>query len=111
PRGSAANFIIDGIRHVNPEFPYEEILDEVTAVNTAVDAAPSGSLVVILPETVSRAIQLIDQRRPITESTELQRSPQQMTEHTASDPAATSTAESDPSVQSSTDYVPSNSSL
>ncbi len=111
PRGSAANFIIDGIRHVNPEFPYEEILDEVTAVNTALDAAPSGSLVVILPETVSRAIQLIDQRRPITESTELQRSPQQMTEHTASDPAATPTAEPDPSVQSSTDYVPSNSSL
>ncbi|MBF2087308.1 MAG: cyanophycin synthetase [Synechococcales cyanobacterium K44_A2020_017] len=111
PRGSAANFIIDGIRHVNPEFPYEEILDEVTAVNTALDAAPSGSLVVILPETVSRAIQLIDQRRPITEATELQRSPQQMAEHTESDPAATSTAEPDPSVQSSTDYVPSNSSL
>lgn len=111
PRGSAANFIIDGIRQVNPEFPYEEILDEVTAVNTALDAAPSGSLVVILPETVSRAIQLIDQRRPITEATELQRSPQQMDEHTESDPAATSTAEPDPSVQSSTDYVPSNSSL
>ncbi|TVQ16495.1 MAG: cyanophycin synthetase [Leptolyngbya sp. DLM2.Bin15] len=111
PRGSAANFIIDGIRQVNPEFPYEEILDEVTAVNTALDAAPSGSLVVILPETVSRAIQLIDQRRPITEATELQRSPQQMAEHTESDQAATSPAEPDPSVQSSTDYVPSNSSL
>lgn len=111
PRGSAANFIIDGIRQVNPEFPYEEILDEVTAVNTALDAAPSGSLVVILPETVSRAIQLIDQRRPITEATELQRSPQQIVEHTEGEPATTSPAEPDPSVQSSTDYVPSNSSL
>jgi cyanophycin synthetase len=106
-RGTAADFIVDGIRQVNPEFPYEEILDEVTAINRALDQAPSGSLVVILPESVSRAIQLIDQRRPITEATELQRSPQDA----ATDAPGTALPEGGDGDTSSADYVPSNRSL
>lgn len=113
PRGSAAAFIIEGIRSVNPDFPYEEILHETTAVNTALDQAPAGSLVVILPESVSRAIQLIDARRPIAESTELQKP--MPTVVPASTPAAPVNAEAKPSSAiadptadpTSEEYVPS----
>ncbi|NEP04227.1 MAG: hypothetical protein F6K34_04960, partial [Okeania sp. SIO4D6] len=43
----------------------ESILDETTAINTALDRASSGGLVVILPESVSRAISLIEVRNPV----------------------------------------------
>ncbi|MEB3336197.1 MAG: cyanophycin synthetase, partial [Leptolyngbyaceae bacterium] len=66
PRGEAAQWINEGIAQVvKPGIRYETIYDETTAINTALDSAPSGSLVVILPETVSRAISLIEARRPI----------------------------------------------
>jgi cyanophycin synthetase len=65
-RGDASRLIIRGIEQIQPNLPYEIILDETTAVNTALDRAPNGSLVVILPESVSRAIALIDARRPQT---------------------------------------------
>jgi len=64
-RGDAAKFIIEGIKQVSPDFPYETILDETKAVNTALDSASVNSLVVILPETVSCAMQLIEARNPI----------------------------------------------
>jgi cyanophycin synthetase len=64
PRGEAADLIIRGIEQIQPNLPREIILDETTAVNTALDQAPNGSLVVILPETVSRAISLIEARNP-----------------------------------------------
>ncbi|HEY9850778.1 MAG TPA: cyanophycin synthetase [Leptolyngbyaceae cyanobacterium] len=67
PRGDAAALIIKGIQQAKPDARYESILDEITAVNTALDNASAGSLVVILPETVTRAIGLIEARRPITE--------------------------------------------
>lgn len=47
---------------------YELILDEITAVNKALDEAPAGSLVVILPEGVTKALGLIEARKPIQES-------------------------------------------
>ncbi|MBE9162935.1 cyanophycin synthetase [Tychonema sp. LEGE 06208] len=47
---------------------YELILDETTAVNKALDEAPAGSLVVILPEGVTKALGLIEARKPIQES-------------------------------------------
>jgi cyanophycin synthetase len=61
-RGSAADLIISGIKQVNPKYKYESILDETQAINKALDIAPENSLVVILPESVSRAIQLIKAR-------------------------------------------------
>jgi cyanophycin synthetase len=70
PRGDAANLIIVGIQNKNPDFPYECILDETIAVNKALDTAPSGSLVVILPESVTRALQLIEARHPVTTATD-----------------------------------------
>ncbi|GAB4380341.1 MAG: cyanophycin synthetase [Elainellaceae cyanobacterium] len=64
PRGDAAALIHQGLEQGNQQVPYETILDETTAINTALDRAPKGSLVVILPESVSRAIQLIEARNP-----------------------------------------------
>ncbi|MBD2020931.1 cyanophycin synthetase, partial [Leptolyngbya sp. FACHB-36] len=68
PRGDAARLITQGIEAVNPACPHETILDETTAINTALDSAPIDSLVVVLPESVTRAISLIDARRPAQES-------------------------------------------
>lgn len=74
-RGSAAALIEEGIRQIQPGLKYDVILDETTAVNTALDRAPKDALVVILPESVSRAMSLIDARRPISEATTLQPAP------------------------------------
>ncbi|MDX2231433.1 MAG: cyanophycin synthetase [Leptolyngbyaceae cyanobacterium bins.349] len=67
PRGDAARWIARGLQQAKPDCRFEMILDEATAINTALDSAPLNSLVVILPESVSRAIQLIEARRPVTE--------------------------------------------
>jgi cyanophycin synthetase len=66
-RGSAAALITKGITEVNPNCRYESILDETAAINKALDMAPDNSLVVILPESVSRAIKLIKLRGLVTE--------------------------------------------
>jgi cyanophycin synthetase len=61
PRGEAAALIRDGIQDENPAFPYETILDEITAIQTALGRATPGSLVVILPESVNRILELLKQ--------------------------------------------------
>ncbi|MDB9345405.1 cyanophycin synthetase [Nodularia spumigena CS-586/05] len=71
-RGSAANLITQGITEVNPNCRYESILDETAAINKALDMAPDNSLVVILPESVSRAIKLIKLRGLVTEEVQEQ---------------------------------------
>lgn len=68
PRGSAASLICEGITNTAPNSNYESILHETTAINTALDSAPAGSLVVILPESVNRALDLINARHPIDNS-------------------------------------------
>jgi cyanophycin synthetase len=72
PSGDAVKFIVEGINQQKPDCRYEAILNETEAVNTALDQAPEGSLVVILPESVTRAIALIESRRPVQEKTEPQ---------------------------------------
>ncbi|MBW4578013.1 MAG: cyanophycin synthetase [Tildeniella nuda ZEHNDER 1965/U140] len=64
PSGEAASLITEGIVQAKPDARYETILDEVTAIQTALDAASLNGLVVILPESVTRAISLIEARRP-----------------------------------------------
>lgn len=66
-RGSGAELIAKGIMQAKPDYSYETILDETEAINKALDTAPGGSLVVILPESVNRAISLIEVRGPISE--------------------------------------------
>lgn len=65
PRGEAAALITKGIEQARPNQAYETILNETEAVNTALDNASAGSLVVILPESVSRALSLIEARQPL----------------------------------------------
>jgi len=67
-RGDAAQLIGKGIMQVKPDYNYQTILDETEAITTALNGAPSGSLVVILPESISRAIKLIEARHPIKEA-------------------------------------------
>ncbi len=71
PRGDGADLICKGIKEVLDKYPnlrYESIINETEAINKALDEAPSGSLVVILPETVKGALSLIEARNPIKES-------------------------------------------
>ncbi|MDB9374013.1 cyanophycin synthetase [Nodularia sphaerocarpa] len=71
-RGSAAALITQGITEINPNCRYESILDETAAINKALDMAPDKSLVVILPESVNRAIKLIKLRGLVTEEVQEQ---------------------------------------
>ncbi|WP_431191010.1 cyanophycin synthetase [Leptolyngbya subtilissima] len=64
-RGDAAKWIIHGIEEGVGHASYRTILDETEAINTALDSAEDDSLVVILPETVTRAIALIKARNPL----------------------------------------------
>jgi cyanophycin synthetase len=77
--GVVAQLICQGIAEAistgtanKSQVEYELILDETTAVNKALDEAPAGSLVVILPEGVNKALSLIEARKPIKESVEVQ---------------------------------------
>lgn len=67
PSGEASELICKGIVQENPDCQYEIILKETDAINTALDQATTGGLVVILPESVSRAITLIEARHPLPE--------------------------------------------
>jgi cyanophycin synthetase len=65
PHGDAARLIQQGIEQANPNCRYEVVLDETLAIETALNTAVPDSLVVILPESVTRAIDLINQRQPL----------------------------------------------
>lgn len=73
--GVVAKLICQGIEEAiaagkadKSKVEYELLLDETAAVNKALDAAPAGSLVVILPESVNKALSLIEARKPIKEA-------------------------------------------
>ncbi|EAZ91965.1 cyanophycin synthetase [Crocosphaera chwakensis] len=64
-RGEAADLIIDGILSENDQADYQAILDETEAIEYGLDKVDKGGLVVIFPESVTRAISLINKRNPI----------------------------------------------
>ncbi|BAW97505.1 cyanophycin synthetase [[Synechococcus] sp. NIES-970] len=66
--GEVASLIIQGIQTTNPNCRYETILDEQQALKIALDNAPAESLVVIFPESVTRAIALIEKRNPLQDN-------------------------------------------
>ncbi|HEY9832675.1 MAG TPA: Mur ligase family protein, partial [Stenomitos sp.] len=68
PSGQASELIGKGIIQEKPDCQYEVILKETEAINTGLDRAATGGLVVILPETVTRAISLIEARNPLPEN-------------------------------------------
>jgi cyanophycin synthetase len=57
--GEVAELIRAGLTQVGSACRWEMILDETTAIRTALSKAPAGSLVVIFPEKVQRALELI----------------------------------------------------
>ncbi len=67
--GEAADWIIKGILQENPQAYYEAILDETEAIEYGLDKVDKGGLVVIFPESVTRAISLIQKRNPISDDT------------------------------------------
>ncbi|RMF21759.1 MAG: cyanophycin synthetase [Cyanobacteria bacterium J083] len=58
--GEVAQFIQKGIYQVSNDIDHEIILSEVAAIEQALATAPSGSLVVIFPENVTRSIDLVE---------------------------------------------------
>ncbi|MBE9175660.1 cyanophycin synthetase [Synechocystis salina LEGE 06155] len=66
PEGEAADLIIKGILQENPSANYEVILNEATALNQALDGVETDGLVVMFPESVTRAIDMIKDRNPIS---------------------------------------------
>ncbi|MGK7915006.1 MAG: cyanophycin synthetase [Prochloraceae cyanobacterium] len=67
-RGEAADLIVKGIQQENTQAGYEMILDEREAIEAGLDRASPGGLVVVFPEIISRAIELIKKRQPFEEN-------------------------------------------
>jgi cyanophycin synthetase len=68
-RGEVADIIVQGICQAattpDSPIPHSVRLDETEAIQWALDNAPENSLVVVFPEKVSRAIDLIQARNPL----------------------------------------------
>ena len=64
--GEVADLITKGICQANPEATYETILDETKAIDLACSQAQKNDLVVIFPEKVDLAIDLIKKRLKTT---------------------------------------------
>ncbi|BFM38523.1 cyanophycin synthetase [Synechocystis sp. LKSZ1] len=60
--GEVADLIAKGIVQTRPDLPYETILSEVEALETGLNTVEKQGLVVIFPESVSRAISVIKNR-------------------------------------------------
>jgi cyanophycin synthetase len=60
--GEVADLISKGIYQINPNLVCEIIVNEAEAIETALNTASPGSLVVIFPESVTKAIAAIEKR-------------------------------------------------
>jgi cyanophycin synthetase len=63
-KGEVADLIVEGVKNINPDLPCEIIIDEPEAIRTGLESVADGGLVVILPESVSEAIALIEEYQP-----------------------------------------------
>lgn len=71
PAGDAAELIVQGIDQAPDSSASHFVqLDETTAIEWALEHAPEDALVVVFPEQVSRAIELIQARNPIADAPE-----------------------------------------
>jgi cyanophycin synthetase len=68
PRGEVAAMIQQGLAQSGHACRCEVLLDETTAIETALDNAAADSLVVILPESVTRSIRPIRDRNPLPQA-------------------------------------------
>ncbi|GCA81270.1 cyanophycin synthetase [Microcystis aeruginosa] len=67
-RGEVADLILQGISQENASLRPEVILDETEALEKALSTVSEGGLVVIFPESVTQAIDLIEKHRPLTDN-------------------------------------------
>ncbi|NCS78939.1 MAG: cyanophycin synthetase [Microcystis aeruginosa K13-07] len=67
-RGEVADLILRGISQENVSMRPEVILDETEALEKALSTVSEGGLVVIFPESVTQAIDLIEKHRPLTDN-------------------------------------------
>lgn len=67
-RGEVADLILRGISQENASLRPEVILDETEALEKALGTVSEGGLVVIFPESVTQAIDLIEKHRPLTDN-------------------------------------------
>ncbi|REJ53051.1 MAG: cyanophycin synthetase [Microcystis aeruginosa DA14] len=67
-RGEVADLILRGISEENGSLRPEVILDETEALEKALSTVSEGGLVVIFPESVTQAINLIEKHRPLTDN-------------------------------------------
>ena len=67
-RGEVADLILRGISQENGSLRPEVILDETEALEKALSTVSEGGLVVIFPESVTQAIDLIEKHRPLTDN-------------------------------------------
>ncbi|TRU43784.1 MAG: cyanophycin synthetase [Microcystis aeruginosa Ma_QC_Ca_00000000_S207] len=65
-RGEVADLILRGISQENASMRPEVILDETEALEKALSTVSEGGLVVIFPESVTQAIDLIEKHQPPT---------------------------------------------
>ncbi len=65
--GEVANLIVSGIQQANGKIDYQTILSESQAIESGLDLASAGGLVVVFPESITRAIELIRKRQPCQE--------------------------------------------
>lgn len=66
-RGEVADLILKGISQENASLRPEVILDETEALEKALGTVSEGGLVVIFPESVTKAIDLIKKHQPLTD--------------------------------------------
>jgi cyanophycin synthetase len=66
-RGEVADLILRGISQENASMRPEVILDETEALEKALSTVSEGGLVVIFPESVTQAIDLIEKHQPPTD--------------------------------------------
>jgi cyanophycin synthetase len=66
-RGEVADLILKGISQENASLRPEMILDETEALEKALGTVSEGGLVVIFPESVTKAINLIKKHQPLTD--------------------------------------------
>ncbi|NCS04594.1 MAG: cyanophycin synthetase [Microcystis aeruginosa G13-07] len=67
-RGEVADLILRGISQENASMRPEVILDETEALEKALSTVSEGGLVVIFPESVTQAIDLIEKHQPLTDN-------------------------------------------
>ena len=67
-RGEVADLILRGISQENASMRPEVILDETEALEKALSTVSEGGLVVIFPESVTQAIDLVEKHRPLTDN-------------------------------------------